>query len=243
MPVSTLRWTGGTAPTWRRTISAISCDVILMLSPWAVASATSPAVRPPRTRTGALISPSRSATPSPSVATPSQAASAARAARQTGTTPCPYASALTTAMSRHDRDKRRRTAWMLRAMAARSTSAHARRVVVSADGANGVMASRGRAVTESRCRVFAGARLLVSIPARFRLIVVPPPIVSTGPDGAPTDHALHRREERDACSNTESEPPYPAGQASTMLMKSYRSAREITLSLRAEGGVGSLSQC
>src|SRR5947199_63345 len=57
MPVSTLRWTGGTAPTCWSAISAISADVMLMLSRWAAASATSPEVRPTRTRMGASAPP------------------------------------------------------------------------------------------------------------------------------------------------------------------------------------------
>ena len=89
---------------------------------------------------------------------------------------------------------------MLLAMAARSTSAHARSAVVSDDGASGVTTSRGRAVARSRgrgvalsrSRVFAGV-LPGPLPVRLRLMVIPLPIVSTHGDGALLCDVLQRR--------------------------------------------------
>src|SRR5438270_14017926 len=75
------------------------------------------------TRIGASMPASRSSTPSSTSATPSHVAPPSRAARATGTAPCPYPLALTTAHSWPGRARasRRETLWRT---APRSTSAH-----------------------------------------------------------------------------------------------------------------------
>src|SRR5260370_22660405 len=159
IPVSILRWTGTTSSPSPSARAKAALETP-MLNPLSAAAAAWSGSSPPMTRIRSACARPVSSRASSNVATASQVAPPLSAARATGTAPCPYPFALTTAINRVPLGRWARTRAALARTARRSISAQRRTVVLKPALAKHVHDQRelGQQVARQQSRIADAVR-------------------------------------------------------------------------------------